>query len=62
MKGEVTMLTLQQVAKKLNMHYMTIYYWVRDGKLPAMQFNKIYRVSEKDLDKFIEDNKKVVAK
>ena len=61
MKGEVKMLTVSDVAKRLNMHYMTIYYWVRDGKLPAVQFDKIYRIDEEDLKKFLED-KKVVAK
>ncbi|MBA7549277.1 hypothetical protein ES705_41753 [subsurface metagenome] len=55
------MLTIQEVAKQLNCHYMTIYYWVRDGKLPAVQLNKIYRISEEDLKKFLK-NKKVVAK
>ena len=61
MEGK-TMLTLQEVAKKLNMHYMTIYSWVKSGKLPAIQFGKIYRIDEEVLKKFIEENKKVVAK
>jgi len=61
MKKEGKMLTITEVAKKLNMHYMTIYYWCRDGKLPAVQFDKIYRIDEEDLKKFLED-KKVVAK
>ena len=61
MEGK-TMLTLQEVAEKLNMHYMTIYSWVKSGKLPAIQFGKIYRIDEEVLKKFIEENKKVVAK
>jgi len=59
---EGKMLTITEVAKRLGCHYMTIYYWVRDGKLPAIQFGKIYRIDEEDLKKFLEDNKKVVAK
>lgn len=58
---EKTMLTITEVAKRLGCHYMTIYYWVRDGKLPSVQFDKIYRIDEEDLKKFLED-KKVVAK
>lgn len=61
MKKEVKMLTVQDVAKRLNMHYMTIYYWVRDGKLPAVQINKIYRIDEGELEEFLRTNK-VVAK
>ncbi|MBA7565246.1 hypothetical protein ES708_06922 [subsurface metagenome] len=62
MKKEGKMLTLTEVAKRLNCHYMTIYSWVKSGKLPVTQFGKIYRVDEEVLEKFIEENKKVVAK
>ena len=62
MKKEGKMLKLSEVAAKLNMHYMTIYSYVKSGKLPAVQFDKIYRVDEEVLEKFIEENKKVVAK
>lgn len=61
MEREVKMLTVQDVAKRLNMHYMTIYYWVRDGKLPAVQINKVYRIDERELEEFLKTNK-VVAK
>jgi len=60
MEGKA-MLTVQDVAKRLNMHYMTVYYWVRDGKLPAVQINKIYRIDERELEEFLK-TKKVVAK
>ena len=62
MKGEVKMLTIPEVAKRLNMHYNTIYYWCRDGKLPSIQFDRIYRIDEKELEKFLKSKRKVVAK
>jgi excisionase family DNA binding protein len=47
------MLTLKEVAKRLNLHYNTIYNYVRLGELKAIKFNKVYRIREQDLDKFI---------
>ncbi|GAJ12318.1 unnamed protein product [marine sediment metagenome] len=58
MEGK-TMLTITEVAKRLGCHYMTIYYWVKQGKLPAVQFDKIYRIDEEELKKFLEDRKVV---
>jgi len=47
------MLTLHQVAEKLNLHYNTIYHYVRSGELKAIKFDKVYRVKEQELEKFI---------
>jgi len=51
------MLTLYEVAKRLNLHYNTIYSYVRSGELKAIKFKKVYRIEEKELDKFIKDKR-----
>ena len=62
---EMKQLTTQEVADKLGVHYMTVYFWIKEGWLPAYRFKRNYRVDVTDLDKFIKDkkiNNKVVAK
>ncbi len=49
------MLTLHEVAKRLNLHYNTVYYYVRTGQLKAMKLEMVYRIEERELEKFIED-------
>ena len=51
------MLTLSEVAKRLNLHYNTIYSYVRSGELKAIKFKKVYRVEEVELEKFIKDKR-----
>ena len=48
------MLTVTQVAQKLNVSKMSIYRWIKNGKLAAYKLGKqAIRISEKDLDEFI---------
>lgn len=47
------MLTLYQVAERLSLHYNTIYHYVRSGELKAIKFDRVYRVREQELEKFI---------
>jgi len=51
------MLTLSEVAKRLSLHYNTIYSYVRSGELKSIQFKKVYRIEEKELEKFIKDRR-----
>jgi len=51
------MLTLYEVAKRLNLHYNTIYSYVRSGELKAIKFKRVYRIEEQELEKFIKDKK-----
>ena len=51
------MLKLKEVAKKLGMHYNTIYSYVRSGELKAIKFKKSYRIEEQELEKFIRSKK-----
>ena len=51
------MLSLQEVADKLKLHYNTIYKYVRAGDLKAIKFKKVYRIEEQELEKFIRSKK-----
>lgn len=51
------LLTISEVAKALKLNSMTIYGYVRSGKLRAIRFGRSYRIDEKDLIKFIKQNK-----
>ena len=47
------LLTLYEVAERLRLHYNTIYKYVRSGKLKAIKLERVYRVKERELEKFI---------
>jgi excisionase family DNA binding protein len=42
--------TLQEAADQLGLHYMTVYKYVRTGKLPATQDGLIWRIRASDLN------------
>ena len=44
------MLTLTEAAERLDLHYMTVYKYVRSGKLPAKKSGGSWEVSAGDLD------------
>lgn len=54
--------TPQEIAKLLKVAYMTVYRWIRAGKLEAYQIQRQYRIREVDFQKFMEANKKVASK
>jgi excisionase family DNA binding protein len=49
-------LTVPEVAERLRMTPMTIYRWIEDGKLPALQIGKHYRIKESELDRVLADS------
>lgn len=53
-----TYYTIQEIADLLKVNYMTVYRWIRAGKLEAYQVQKQYRIKEVDFQKFMEANKK----
>lgn len=53
--GEHELLTLQEAAGRLKVHYMTAYRWVRKGELPALKAGGRLRVRADDLDRFLTD-------
>ena len=54
--------TPKEIAELLKINYMTVYRWMRDGKLEAYQVQKQYRIKEADFSRFMEANKKVPSK
>lgn len=51
-------LTIEEVAKRLKVNKVTIYRWVRKGKLPAVRFGRIWRISSLRLSELFEDKSK----
>ena len=54
--------TPQEIAELLKINYMTVYRWIRAGKLEAYQVQKQYRIREADFNRFMEANKRVSSK
>jgi excisionase family DNA binding protein len=46
----------RDIAKLLKLNIITIYEYIRVGKLRAVKFGRNYRIEEKDLEKFIQKN------
>lgn len=51
-------LTLEEVAKILNLKVSTIRKYCRHGELPCIKIGRSYRVEKKDLENFLLDRKK----
>ena len=47
------LLTLQEAAERLKVHYMTAYRWVRRGELTAFKAGGRLRVRAEDVDRFV---------
>ncbi len=56
-KGGFTMLTLKGVAQRLNVHENTVKNFIRGGKLTGYKLNRVWRIKEKDLEKFLNQRK-----
>ena len=57
MKANNTLLTPEQVAGVLQVHVLTIYSYIRQGRLDAIRLGRSYRIFPKDLMRFIESNR-----
>lgn len=55
-------LTAKEVANTLKLNILTVYEYIRNGKLRAIKFGRSYRVEEKDLDRFIKEHQVRVEK
>lgn len=52
------LLTPEQVAKRLSVAPVTVRNWLRSGKLKGIKiFDRIWRMSEEDLQNFIESQR-----
>ena len=52
-----TLLTVEQVAQILQVHWQTVLTYIKSGKLKALKLGRGYRIDPKDLEAFIENNK-----
>jgi 3-oxoacyl-[acyl-carrier-protein] synthase II len=57
MKINKNLLTPEQVAEILQVHVLTVYSYIRRGRLDAIRLGRSYRISPKDLERFIESNR-----
>lgn len=51
------LLTPAEVAKNLKLNLLTIYKYIRKGDLGAIKLGRTYRVSEDDLEQFMNKNR-----
>lgn len=49
----------QQVADLLAVRYATVLTWIKRGKLPAHRVGRRFRISQSDLDAYLEANRTV---
>jgi excisionase family DNA binding protein len=57
MKDSYSLLTPEQVAEVLQLHVLTVYSYIRQGKLEAIRLGRHYRIVPEDLKRFIESNR-----
>ncbi|MFC1929039.1 helix-turn-helix domain-containing protein [Chloroflexota bacterium] len=57
MNRNKNLLTPEQVAGILQVHLLTVYSYIRQGKLDAVRLGRSYRIIPKDLELFIESNR-----
>lgn len=50
-------MTVEQVASYLQLSKMTVYKYIREGKLPAAKIGKSYRIQRSDVEAFLEGAK-----
>ena len=51
------MLSVKQVAKRLNVCTRTVYRYIKDGKIQVIRLNHIIRIEEDALNKFLDDRR-----
>jgi excisionase family DNA binding protein len=57
MNTNTNLLTPEQVADILQIHVLTVYNYIRQGKLSAIRLGRSYRIVREDLNHLIEDNR-----
>jgi excisionase family DNA binding protein len=50
---KTTYIKPREIADLLKLNIVTIYEYIREGKIRAVKFGRNYRVEEKNLEKFI---------
>jgi excisionase family DNA binding protein len=57
LKTDLNLLTPEQVAEILQIHVLTVYHYIRSGKLSAIRLGRSYRIVQDDLNHLIEANR-----
>jgi excisionase family DNA binding protein len=57
MNANSSLLTPEQVAEILQIHILTVYSYIRKGKLSAIRLGRSYRIVPEDLERLIESNR-----
>lgn len=50
--------TIEEVSTKLRVAYLTVYRWVKSGKLESLRAGRQYRIPQKSLNIFLHHNNK----
>ena len=53
------MMSVAEIANKLNVTTKTVQRWITEKRLPAYQFGREYRIKEEDFNMFVESSKTV---
>jgi excisionase family DNA binding protein len=53
------LLTVEQVAEKLQVHWQTILRYIKTGRLRAIKIGRGYRVDPSDLQQFLDELKTI---
>lgn len=56
-KTKNSLLTPEEVAEILQLHILTVYSYIRSGKLGAVRLGRSYRIMPDDLELFFERNR-----
>ena len=51
------MYTVKEVAKMLKVHEQTVFRWIRDGKIKSIKFENNHRITQEQLDRFLNTDK-----
>lgn len=50
-------LTAKEISEKYKVSYITVFRWIKSGKLKAFKVGKQYRIKQVDLNHFIQESK-----
>lgn len=54
-----SLMTVEEVAKYLKVEESTVYTWARERRIPAMKIGRFWRFRKEDIEKWLEERKRV---
>jgi PTS system nitrogen regulatory IIA component len=54
---EERLLTIDEVAVFLHMNPMTVYAWVKDGRIPAFKIGRVWRFRKTEIEEWLRKQK-----